>query len=164
MSQSEANWYTLTEWFSSKYFDPGTLRKHKNLLNRVRLAVDLVNFVIIINIENQYLLNSLSSESIIVQQEVTGEFRLKTNITEESVRDPHLSHTLVNKDSRALTQIILSLIIPKMGNFLFTDATLAKLEGKDPLPINQQSQRESLQNIYNNIKHFVKTITSQNKI
>lgn len=159
MSQSEETWYTLKEWFSAECFDQAIQRRNRNLLHRVRLAVDLVNFVRIINIEKQYLLKSLTSDTIVVQQMDNGNFLLKTHITEKASKNYHLNTITLNQDSKNLCEIILGLVLPELGQFLKCDVTLWKLQGKSPseLKIEQLSQKESLQNIYNNIQYLCKT-------
>ena len=159
MSQSEESWYTLKEWFSAECFDQAIQRRNRNLLHRVRLAVDLVNFVRIINIEKQYLLKSLTSDTITVQQMDNGNFLLKTHITEKANKNYHLNTTTLNQDSQSIGKIILNLVLPELGQFLKCDTTLWRSQGKrvQELKIEELSQKESLQNIYNNIQYFCKT-------
>lgn len=157
--ETEESWHTLEKWLSRGSFDQATQRRNRNLLNRVRLAVDLVNFVSIINIEKHYLLKTLTTKTIVVQQEENGNFRLKTHITEEAIKNHHLNTTTINQDSQSIGKIILNLVLPELGQFLKCDTTLWRSQGKrvQELKIEELSQKESLQNIYNNIQYFCKT-------
>lgn len=140
--------YTLLEWFSKNH---STYKNNNILLNRIRLAVDLVKFIQI-NHKRGFLHNGLNAGTISVCKiDKLYHFVIYSCEESEYLSSDHLDITSPNSDSIALANILLTLVLPEMNN---SENSNLILRTDKEMGLKKLSMRGSLVNLMNNIQHF----------